>query len=160
MMRLISLSGGEAVQLIPTPASALFAEVELTLKDAAARQHAAVHFVDSGARYAMDLDLMASVLINLMDNACSAGATQIVVAAGRNRLTVSDNGCGIPADVLSRVTQPFFRADKARSRGQGHAGLGLALVSRIAELHGARLEIDSEVGKGTTVQFVFPEQDV
>ncbi|MEA4940722.1 MAG: ATP-binding protein, partial [Christensenella sp.] len=74
--------------------------------------------------------------------------------------TVSDNGCGIPADVLSRVTQPFFRADKARSRGQGHAGLGLALVSRIAELHGARLEIDSEVGKGTTVQFVFPEQDV
>lgn len=159
MMRLISLSGGEAVQLIPMPASALLAEVELTLKDAAMRQHATVSFADSGARYAMDLDLMASVLINLMDNACSAGATQIVVAAERNRLTVSDNGSGIPADVLSRVTQPFFRADKARSRGQGHAGLGLALVSRIAELHGARLEIESEVGSGTTVQFVFPGQE-
>jgi two-component system phosphate regulon sensor histidine kinase PhoR len=102
---------------------------------------------------------MASVLINLVDNACSAGATQICVAAEGNRLNVSDNGCGIPADVLCRVTQPFFRADKARSRGQGHAGLGLALVSRIAELHGARLEIASEVGKGTTVQFLFPERD-
>jgi len=160
MMRLITLSGGEAILLTPVPAAALFAAVELTLRDATSRQHAAIRFSDYGAHYAMDLDLMASVLINLVDNACSAGATEIAVIATLNALCVTDNGCGIPREVLNRVTQPFFRADKARSRGQGHAGLGLALVSRIAELHGARLEIDSEVGKGTTVQFIFSKQDV
>ena len=157
MMRLITLSGGETISLAPASAAALFAAVEPTLMDAASRQNAGIRFTDCGATYAMDLDLMASVLINLVDNACSAGATEIVVLAAQNALSVTDNGCGIPPELLDRVTQPFFRADKARSRGQGHAGLGLALVNRIVELHGATLEIESEVGKGTTMRIRFPQ---
>ena len=157
MMRLISLSGGEEMELAVAPAAALFASVEPTIRDAADREHAAVRFADFGARYAMDLDLMASVLINLVDNACSAGATQIDILAEQNVLSVADNGCGIPPELLSRVTQPFFRADKSRSRAQGHAGLGLALVSRIVELHGATLEIESEVGQGTTMRIRFSQ---
>ena len=157
MMRLISLSGGETISLVPASAAALFAAVEPTLRDAAGRQHATICFADSGARYPMDLDLMASVLINLADNACSAGATQVDILAEQSALCVTDNGCGILPELLDRVTQPFFRADKARSRGQGHAGLGLALVSRIVELHGATLEIESEVGKGTTMRIRFPQ---
>ncbi len=155
MMRLIALSGGEEMELVVAPAAALFAAVEPTLMDAANRQHAAIQFFDSGVRYPMDLDLMASVLINLVDNACSAGATGIAVRAEQNALCVTDNGCGIPPELLDRVTQPFFRADKSRSRAHGHAGLGLALVSRIVELHGATLEIESKVGKGTTMRIRF-----
>jgi two-component system, OmpR family, sensor kinase len=157
MMRLIALSGGEEMELVVAPAAALIAAVEPTLRDAASRQHTAIRFADSDARYPMDLDLMASVLINLVDNACSAGATESAVLAEQNILSIIDNGCGIPPELLDRVTQPFFRADKARSRGQGHAGLGLALVSRIVELHGATLEMESEVDKGTTMRIRFPQ---
>ena len=79
----------------------------------------------------------------------------MTVAAGENRLSVADDGCGIPQEIVDKVTQPFFRADKARSRRGGHAGLGLALAARVAELHRARLVIESAEGKGTTVSLVF-----
>ena len=159
MMRLVTLTGGEAMERMPASAAALFAAVEPTVRDAACRQNASIRFSDSGARFLMDLDLMASVLINLVDNACSAGATEVVVAAADGALSVSDNGCGIAPELLGRVTQPFFRADKSRSRKQGHAGLGLALVSRIVELHGASLRIESEVGTGTTIWIRFSEMN-
>lgn len=68
---------------------------------------------------------------------------------------VSDDGCGIPKEIIDKITQPFFRADKSRSRQSGHAGLGLTLAARIAELHHARLFIESEVGTGTTVSILF-----
>ena len=155
MMRLITLTGGEEIALIDAPASALFSTVEQTLADAAARQGASVTFYDSGARYQMDIDLMASVLINLFDNACSAGAKQIDITANPGELIIADDGCGIEPALIDRVTQPFFRADKSRSRKQGHAGLGLALVSRIVELHHGSLKIESEVGRGTIIRIYF-----
>ena len=58
---------------------------------------------------------------------------------------------------LSCVTEPFYRTDKARSRADGGAGLGLALCKRIAESHGASLEFSSEMGKGTTVSVQLSE---
>ena len=155
MMRLITLTGGEEIALADATATALFSTVEQTLADAAARQGASVTFTDSGARYQMDLDLMASVLINLFDNACSAGAKQIDITANPGELIISDAGCGIEPAIIDRVTQPFFRADKSRSRRQGHAGLGLALVSRIVELHHGSLKIESEVGRGTMIRIYF-----
>ena len=155
MMRLITLTGGEEIALLDTPAAALFSAVEPTLLDATARQQVSLTFADSGKSYRMDLDLMASVLINLVDNACSAGATHIQVVASPDTFSVSDDGSGIAPELIERVTQPFFRADKSRSRKQGHAGLGLALVSRIVELHHATLQIESAVGKGTTMRVCF-----
>ena len=101
--------------------------------------------------------LIAGVLINLVDNACSAGAKQITVSARERVISVSDDGCGIPKEILDKVTQPFFRADKARSRQSGHAGLGLALAARVAELHRARLTIESEERAGTTVSIRFDQ---
>jgi signal transduction histidine kinase len=74
-----------------------------------------------------------------------------------NAIIVHDDGCGIPKVMLGHVTRPFFRADKARGRAKGNAGLGLALVERIAKLHGAALEIESEEGAGTTVSLHFSE---
>ncbi len=155
MMRLITLTGGEEIVLTDMPASVLLDTVAPTIRNAAARQGVSIDLQEHGATYKMDCDLMASVLINLFDNACAAGAKHIVIDAAPERLTVTDDGCGIKREMIERVTQPFFRVDKSRSRKHGNAGLGLALVSRIAELHHATLAIESEEGKGTTMTFHF-----
>ena len=119
------------------------------------RQETSLSFVESGERFSMDADLITGVLINLVDNACSAGAKHVTVSARERVISVSDDGCGIPPKIVEKVTQPFFRADKARSRRGGHAGLGLALAERVAQLHGAQLSIESREGCGTTVSLRF-----
>lgn len=107
----------------------------------------------------VDADLMESLLVNLIDNAAKASHSgdEITVVASGNEIAVTDHGCGIPKEEISRVTDAFYMVDKARSRKAGGCGLGLALCSRIATLHGARLEIDSTEGVGTRVVFVLPE---
>lgn len=155
MMRLITLSGGDEITLARLPVKTLFALAEPTLKEAAARQDVVLQFYSGEESFCMDADLMVSVLINLADNAMTAGAKNVQIECAANAITVRDDGCGIPKALLGRVTQPFFRADKARGRAKGNAGLGLALVERIAKLHGAALEIESEEGAGTTVSLRF-----
>ena len=155
MMQLVTLTDGEGIELKEVSAKQLFSMAEKTLGTIATRHGAALRYMENGERFAADPDLIVGVLVNLVDNACSAGAKHVTVAAGENRLSVADDGCGIPKEILDKVTQPFFRADKARSRRGGHAGLGLALVQRVAERHRARLLIESEAGQGTTVSLVF-----
>ena len=105
----------------------------------------------------MDTDLMISLLTNLVDNAVKASKTgsDIIMEAKEDRIIVRDFGCGIPEDEISRVTEAFYMVDKARSRKAGGCGLGLALCGKIAELHGAELEITSRVGEGTEVSVIF-----
>ena len=66
--------------------------------------------------------------------------------------------CGIPADKLARVTEPFYMVDKSRARKQGGSGMGLALCQRIAAVHGGTLQISSQVGVGTTVTVTLPKE--
>ena len=66
-------------------------------------------------------------------------------------VSIADNGIGIPEEELNRIMEAFYVVDKSRSRAQHGAGLGLALVKKIAEIHGSSLTIESEVGKGTVV---------
>ena len=106
----------------------------------------------------MDMDLMQSMLVNLVDNASKAsraGQTVLLRAEGRT-ISVSDHGCGIPADAIVRVTEPFYMVDQSRSKRLGGSGLGLALVKRIADAHGADLLIDSVQGEGTMIRVIFP----
>ncbi len=104
-----------------------------------------------------DKALLASLLCNLIENAlrASAGDPQVEARAEADGefavFTVSDRGCGIPAEHLPRLTEPFYRVDPARSRKAGGAGLGLAICKRICELHGGSLSIRSAPGQGTTV---------
>jgi len=104
-------------------------------------------------------DLLKILLTNLCTNSIRAGATQIYLKAIEKNacvtLIVADNGCGISADSLAKVTEPFYRVDKSRNRKDGGAGLGLALCRRIAEAHGAEMTIVSEVGVGTEVKITF-----
>ena len=60
----------------------------------------------------------------------------------------------IPADSLDHIFEPFYMVDKSRSKKNGGSGLGLALVKQIADAHGARLEVNSAPGKGTSVRVV------
>lgn len=111
--------------------------------------------------FSMDEDLMMSLLMNLVDNACKAsleGGT-IRVNANADRIEVEDFGKGIPKEELSHVTQPFYMVNKARAKTAGSVGLGLSLCSEIARLHGASIEIQSEEGVGTRVSIVWGKEE-
>ena len=106
----------------------------------------------------LEPDLMKTVCLNLLDNARKATAPGGSIAlTGRAEgdgylIQVADTGKGIPSEELGRVTEPFYMVDKSRARSQGGAGLGLALCSRIVELHGGTMGFESVLGQGTTVK--------
>jgi two-component system phosphate regulon sensor histidine kinase PhoR len=117
---------------------------------------------DALSAYA-DHDRLAQILINLADNAVkytpAGGAVTLRARAldgERVELSVSDTGVGIPPADLPRITERFYRVDKARSRELGGTGLGLAIVKHLVLAHGGELAIDSDEGRGTTVRFTLP----
>jgi two-component system phosphate regulon sensor histidine kinase PhoR len=79
---------------------------------------------------------------------------------GCGRFEVEDTGDGIPARHIPRLTERFYRVDKGRSREQGGTGLGLAIVKHVLDRHRAELEIDSEVGVGSTFTCIFGQDAV
>ena len=105
----------------------------------------------------LEPDLVKSLLYNLVDNASKAmdGSGLIVLMGaaveGGCQFQVADNGRGMEEKDIARITEAFYRVDKARSRSQGGAGLGLALCKQIVELHDGDIHFASEPGKGTRV---------
>lgn len=107
-----------------------------------------------------EYDLLKTLLLNLIDNSLKAGGSRIRLTGRKTapgyEIRVSDDGCGMEAAELSRITEAFYMVDKARSRRQHGAGLGLALAERIAGLHGGSLIFESRKGVGTEVSFLLP----
>lgn len=107
-----------------------------------------------------DSVLILDLLKNLVDNghkACSqSGIVRVsgCMESGRYRLQVKDNGCGIPKEEISRIMEPFYMVDKSRDRKQGGSGLGLALCRKICSYHKTELQVESDVGEGTTMSFL------
>lgn len=108
-------------------------------------------------RAVFEPDLVKSVLYNLVDNASKAMdgggiiAVQAVSILDGCQFHVVDNGHGMEQEELSKITEAFYRVDKARARSQGGAGLGLALCKQIVELHDGSINFTSVPGKGTHV---------
>ena len=102
------------------------------------------------------------LFLNVLDNAIrytpSGGTVSslLVRKNGSALVSISDTGMGIPAEDLPFIFDRFYRVDKARSRPDGGLGLGLAIASSIAKLHGGGIEVESQVGKGSTFQITLP----
>ncbi|AMO50320.1 two-component system, OmpR family, phosphate regulon sensor histidine kinase PhoR [Kosakonia oryzendophytica] len=123
------------------------------------------HFeVDSALKVLGNEEQLRSAISNLVYNAVNhtPAGTQITVRWQRVPLgaefSVEDNGPGIAAEHIPRLTERFYRVDKARSRQTGGSGLGLAIVKHAVNHHESRLEIVSTPGKGTRFSFVLPER--
>ena len=122
-----------------------------------------IHFeVDPALRIYGDAEQLRSALTNLVNNAIkyTPPGKAIEVAwhkvNGRARFAVTDEGEGIAKEHLGKLTERFYRVDRARSRQTGGAGLGLAIVKHALSHHGASLEVSSELGKGSCFSFEIP----
>lgn len=102
---------------------------------------------------------IARAMRNLAENAAKYGGGGIMRVyrneANEAVIEVSDEGPGVPAELLSKLTDPFFRADEARSEASG-AGLGLAITQAIADSHGGRLTLENRAPKGFSAKIVLP----
>lgn len=156
MMEWINLKDAESVNLT---ACALQRIMENTRNLFSAKHPVIIEETDAIV-YADGL-LLETLLSNLIDNAINADAGTIRLSAKKKHehilLSVEDDGCGMDEETLLHAEEPFYRADKARSRAHGGAGLGLSLSKRIAGLHETRLYYASEKGRGTRVTIALKE---
>jgi len=120
-----------------------------------------------------DEDALERILLNIIDNAVKytpKGGEIVITARQQDQpptddvastrrevcLAIADTGIGIPESELPRIFERFYRVDKARSREVGGTGLGLSIVKHLVERHGGRIDVQSEVGKGSTFTLTFP----
>lgn len=108
-----------------------------------------------------DKDLLISLFVNIIDNArkaCSKGG-KIIINGEKNKseykISITDNGCGIPKEDLGKIKEAFYMVDKSRSRKEGGAGIGMTICDEIIKLHNANWNIESKLSKGTTVSLSF-----
>jgi len=123
---------------------------------------------DSLPKLVADRDRMQQVMLNLLDNAIKYTPREgrVTLAAHPRQsgagermgvaVTVADTGEGIPASDIPRLTERFYRVDRARSRELGGTGLGLAIVKHIVQLHHGTLQIESRLREGTTITVWIP----
>jgi heavy metal sensor kinase len=106
------------------------------------------------------------LFLNILDNAIrytpSGGSItgSLIRKEDHAAMSISDTGVGISAEHLPFIFDRFYRVDKVRSRAEGGAGLGLAIASSIAKVHGGDIEIESQVGKGSTFHIILPLLEV
>lgn len=128
-----------------------------------AKKHGvSIHFQTEAAWVMAEKDMLEELLYNLCDNAIrynNEGGSVLVSVKKESKsviLSVQDTGIGIPIEHQERVFERFYRVDKSRSKSTGGTGLGLAIVKHIVAQFDARIELWSQVGRGTRIQITFP----
>jgi two-component system phosphate regulon sensor histidine kinase PhoR len=154
---------GPAMQRSRLPLAPVLAEAVASYKPKADAKQMAVTVI-CGETVAAEINpgLFQQAVGNLLDNAIaySPPGTTVRVTATRGerdvRVSVSDQGRGIPPEHVGRIFERFYRVDKARSRDAGGTGLGLAIAKHVVQAHKGRIEVDSAVGEGSTFTIVLP----
>ena len=121
-----------------------------------------LHMEMADGRIRVDYDLFKTMILNLVDNSVKADCKNIWITGKATgdiyQICLEDNGKGIPPEELGRITEAFYMVDKSRARKQHGAGLGMALVSKVIELHGARMKIESDGKTGTKITLSFMQK--
>ena len=143
------------------PSVAIDQAVRLTKRKAEEKGLSIVVDADELPEIEADHRAVKQILLNLLSNAVKftdQGAIMVHARANATSLTlrVVDTGCGIPPDHLPRLARPFEQVEAELTRNNHGTGLGLALTKSLAEMHGGKLSIQSEVGRGTIVTVVLP----
>ena len=148
----------------PVDLAALVRETAQAMTVNARRAYITLQYDAKPATVRGSRDLLGELATNLCDNAIRynqpGGHVELRCGTGADGcpyLIVEDNGIGIPQDSQGRVFERFYRVDKSRSKATGGTGLGLAIVKHIALLHDARIDLQSQVGTGTTIRVTFPK---
>lgn len=157
MMRLLEVDGEEALHYTNVSAKQLFEDAKKSCKILLEKKSMVLECASHDEMYRVDYDLMLDVLINLIDNGVKASeeGSRIRLIASEDSITVQDFGRGIPEEEKERILEPFYMIDKSRSRKCGGAGLGLSLAALIIKRHNMKMEIESEIGKGTSIHLQF-----
>ncbi|MCD7955298.1 MAG: HAMP domain-containing histidine kinase [Lachnospiraceae bacterium] len=154
MLQLLELSDESDIESKDISVETLFSKAkDIVQKRLEEKKISLQLIVDSDLTVTGDEDLLLSLLTNLIDNARKASpqGSTITLSAYSEGLYVQDEGCGIAPEEQKKILEPFYMVDKARTRQEGGAGLGLALCAQIARLHGGRIEIESIPGKGSRI---------
>ena len=158
-----SQSREKPVEMAPVDLAALLKETAQNMTVNARKAYVTLQYSAQPATVQGSKDLLAELATNLCDNAIRynqpGGHVELRCGTGPDGpwLQVEDNGIGIPQDSQARVFERFYRVDKSRSKATGGTGLGLAIVKHIALLHHARIDLQSQVGSGTTIKVTFPK---
>lgn len=165
MMRLLELDYSEELKLEEFPVKKLFQSVTKVCNLSAAA--CGVSLVTAGQRGVLyaDFDLMCDAMINLIDNAVKASRPESEVRIYTEpdepdsfAIVVEDFGCGMTPEETRQIFEPFYMADKSRSRRNGGAGLGLTLTALILRNHRMTLTVESEIGHGTKMRIHVPAE--
>ena len=156
--------GGDGLKMEPVDLLELARQTAGRLGPVARRAEVSIQVKGSPAKVCGVPAVLDEMVFNLCDNAVkynrAGGSVTISMEPGEHEtvLTVQDTGIGIPDQDRDRVFERFYRVDKARSRQIGGTGLGLSIVKHAAALHDARIDLDSTLGKGTTIRVSFPNE--
>jgi len=168
LTRLDRLDGKSDLTTGPTAIAEVIANAVAALSPEAERKAISLEArAPQDLKASINARLIEQAISNLVANAIqySPSATRVTVRAWRASgqaggglvITVEDEGPGISPEHIPRLFERFYRVDKARSRRQGGTGLGLAIVKHIALVHGGRVEVESELGAGSTFRIVLPQ---
>jgi two-component system phosphate regulon sensor histidine kinase PhoR len=145
------------------PLAPLFAQVAINAKLLSAGRHTLAFPANVEMQIAGAQNELLSAIENLVNNAVrytpeggSINVTWKVLADGAGEIAVTDTGPGIAREHLPRLTERFYRVDGSRSRDTGGTGLGLSIVKHVAQRHGGELDVQSEVGQGSTFRLLLP----
>ena len=135
-----------------------FAEdVKALLEKSAAEKRVSILVKGKGFSIEGVSRMLHEAIYNLCDNAIKYNVIggSVVLEVQNRCLIVRDTGIGIPAEHKERIFERFYRVDKSHSKASGGTGLGLSIVKHVALYHGAQIQLESKVGKGTVITIQF-----